>query len=520
MAEVNVSVEEFFLNSGSEQLEKIHGWAKARYAAPWAVFGGVLLRVAASVPHTVQLPGLIGGRASLNLLCAFVGPSGSGKGNATKVAALAWPTDIQTLALGSGQGIAEAFTKRDKNAEIVPVIFDASEIDTLTGLSSTHGSILLPTLKNLAMGEQLGQANATKDARRNVPAQSYRACLSVGAQPGHTDIIFDDKTGGTPQRFLWMPATDENIKYGKYGDPDPLTTDMPIWTPGSDGVVDIVYSDPEIEPLIINNHIARQHGKGDALDGQATLTRCKVAALLAIIHQRAGVTEWDWRLSAAVMAVSDTTRAGLVEYAEQERRERARGTGAMRAAEREGYEDERLRTVMRAIVEKLTREGGEMAKNNLRSSLSTGHRQVFDSAIQKLADDGVIVVDKVRNGERYRLTGDRQGGGPYQGMSSQFNEGGEAYQGGAGGNVISLQNSSSRKTGGQKVSCQKWFDQHIAELIAAGKTTVESFAVYEAGRAAGYKDGSLNVAKTSRADIEVIERRGRNGNTWSLTKAA
>ena len=96
----------------------------------------------------------------------------------------------------SGQGIAETFTKRTDSDEIQPVIFDVPEIDTLTGLASAHGSVLLPTVKSLAMGEQLGQANATKDTRRNVPAHSYRACLSVGAQPGHTDVLFEDFKGG------------------------------------------------------------------------------------------------------------------------------------------------------------------------------------------------------------------------------------------------------------------------------------------------------------------------------------
>lgn len=182
--------DEFFLNSGSDQLEKIHGWARARVVAPWAVFFGVLLRVSASTPHYVQLPGIRGGRASLNMLSAFVGRSGDGKGAALKVATLAWQRDILTLPVGSGQGIAEMFTKKT-DGEIEPIIFDIPEIDTLAGLAGTQGSILLPTLKSLAMGEQLGQANATKDSRRIVPEHSYRACLAVGAQPGHTQVLFE-----------------------------------------------------------------------------------------------------------------------------------------------------------------------------------------------------------------------------------------------------------------------------------------------------------------------------------------
>lgn len=508
MNDFSMSTDDFFLNSGSQQLVKIHGWARARMVAPWAVFGGVLLRVAATVPPEVQLPPVIGDRASLNLLCAFVGPSGAGKGNTTKVAARAWPSDTLTLPVGSGQGIAEAFTKRDRKDEIKPVIFDVPEIDTIAGLSSAQGSILLPTIKSLAMGEQLGQANATKDARRNVMAHSYRACLSVGAQPGHTDVLFNDSTGGTPQRFLWVPVTDRSIEYGKYGDPDPLVTDMPIWTPGHDGVTEVIYQDAAIEEAIVASYIARQRGEGSALDGHALLTRCKVAALLAIMHQRIEVTEWDWRLSAAVMAVSDSTRTGLVEHAQRARLERARDAGNVRAAEREGYEDARLNSAMRAIVDRLTREGSGMAKNNLRSSLSTGHRQVFDSAILKLAEDRVIAVIKVRNGERYRLTGAGQGGDPYQGISSQLKEGGDAYQGGTPDNLVSLDNRRSQKKGDVKVSCQRWFDGYLAEQRERGHDTVEAFAVRAAGQAAGYSLNSLYVAASTRS---------LKGTTWALT---
>ncbi|MGX9673486.1 hypothetical protein [Mycobacterium sp. HM-7] len=509
MSDVSISTEEFFLNSGSEQLEKIHGWARSRMAAPWAVFAGVLLRVAASVPPHVQLPGVIGDRASLNLLCAFVGPSGAGKGNATKVAARAWPTDILTLPVGSGQGIAETFTKRDPKADIPPVIFDIPEIDTMAGLSSAHGSILLPTIKSLAMGEQLGQANATRDARREVPAHSYRACLSVGAQPGHTDVIFNDATGGTPQRFLWVPVTDRNIECGEFCDPGPLVTDMPVWTPGKDGVVDVIYSDPDITRIIKKRHLDRMRGEGDALDGHATLTRCKVAALLAIMHQRNEVTEWDWQKSAAVVTVSDATRVELVEHAERVRLQRARDAGNTRAAEREGYEDGRLKSVMGAITDRLGRAGVDgMAHGDLRTSISSSYRGLFDTAIEKLADDSVIEVVTVKNGKRYRLKESRQGGDPRQGMSSQFKVGGDACQGGAPDNLVSLNSRRLQKDGEMKVSCQRWFDRHLEEQRERGYDTVEAFAVRAAGQAAGYSLNSLYVAANTR---------GLKGATWPLT---
>jgi hypothetical protein len=122
--------------------------------------------------------------------------------------------------------------------------------------------------------------------------------------------------------------------------------------------------------------------------GHALLTRCKVAALLAIMHGRVEVTEWDWCRSAAVMAVSDETRRGLIQAAEEIKRQRDLDAGAARAVRSEGYEVGRTQSSMRAIVEKLKRHGGDgMARNDLRTSLSTANRHVFDSAAQMLAED-------------------------------------------------------------------------------------------------------------------------------------
>lgn len=490
-----MNTEEFFLNSDSDQLTKIHQFARARYVAPWAVFGGVLLRVAASVPPKVQLPAVVGGRASLNLFCALVGPSGSGKGASTQVAEEAWPAEILKLPVGSGQGIADGLARLDE-----PIIFDASEIDTLTGLSSAHASILLPTLKNVAMGEQVGQTNATKEARRNVPAHSYRACLSVGAQPGHTNVLFDDVSGGTPQRFLWLPATDPNIEFGVFPVPKPLLTVMPTW--GEDEVIEVQYGTPEIEEAIINGRIARQRGDGDALDGHSLLTRCKVAALLAIMHGSLEVTkrEWDW--SATVMAVSNATRAGLERDEAEIKRRRIEERGMARAIEKDGFDAARLESVIRSILELLRRKG-EMPGSELRTGVTSDNRKWFDPAIAKLAEDGRIVATKAGSGFRYRLAGSRQGGDSRQGALVQLIGGGDARQGGGGVASVSSGNPSSHKIQPKKLSCQKWYDAWMDKRLAEGQGPVDRFAVLEAGLAAGYNQNQLDVAASTRRKREA-----------------
>ncbi|CDQ45689.1 hypothetical protein [Mycolicibacterium neoaurum] len=512
--------EEFFLNSGSDQLEKIYRWARARYAAPWAVFFGVLLRVAASVPPSVQLPPVIGGRASLNLFCAFAGKSGSGKGVSDNVARAAWPDDIIELPIGSGEGIAEQFSRGKAGAAGIPVIFTASEIDKIAGIAGRAGSILLAELKAAAMGEPIGQANAKEDTTRIVVAHSYRMCLSVGAQPGHTGVLFNDTTGGTPQRFLWAPTTDPSMPDTATEPPPPLDTALPIWEPGEDGVVEVVYGPPEIKQTIVAAHIARQRGEGNALDGHILLMRCKVAALLGIMHGRVEVNQWDWDMSAEVMAVSEQTRTELVDHGTKAAIEQARREGEKRAAINEAQARYALESVKASIVRFLA--VGEQAGGDLKRRLgsSTGRRKFFDEAIAELIDENAIEPVRVTGGTRYRLIHCGHGDQTGHPTNSHVKAGDRPGHGDHGGSATDPDNHQEEKAGKATLSCQKWFDQHIAERVAAGETIVESSAVYDAGRAAGYSDGSLYVAKTKRRDIPVADRRGRKGCTWSLAKVA
>lgn len=139
---------------------------------------------------------------------------------------------------------------------------------------------------------------------------------------------------------------------------------------------------------------------------------------------------------------------------------------------------------MRAIVEILMRPRNRakgMARNELRPSVSKTNRDVFDSAVETLAEDAVIEVKTVNRGTRYRIKDSRQGGNPCQGQFSQVKEGGNGCQGVTSDNLISLETRRSQKTGGSKVSCQRWFDRYLAEQRDKGHRVVEAFAVREAG---------------------------------------
>lgn len=564
MSETHVpTIDEFF--DATPELQIIRQWARARYAAEWAVFGGVLLRVAATTGPEVQLPGVIGGRASLNLLCAFVAPSGGGKGISDKVARLAWPAPIVERPIGSGEGIAATFVppKKEGVEPITKAIINVPEIDTLAGIASRQGSILLAQLKSAAMGEQLGQANSSEATTRIIPPHTYRLCMSVGAQPAHTGVLFNDTTGGTPQRFLWFLTTDPNMPADVTPDPEPLNARLPFWRPDADGVIEIVYGPPEITEMIIGAHIARQRGQEDALDGHAMLTRLKVAACLAILHHRSTVSELDWELSGVVMEVSNRTRDWVVAESRKVDRQKVRDRALARAAGDEVY-DQRLLDRVRNSVTKMLDRDGEQSSSELRRRLGKREkRDLFDQAVAELEHEGMIEqVPGKERGIRFRIVGHRDqpghppfpqvSGGDQLGHRDQIQASDDATHAATAefsaepefsthiGRSETLNQSSAlnpeegihadesadsvtAKTPLHAVAdptpptmtARQWIDAHVSKILDGGENTVESLEVYEAGQAAGYKLDNLRQAAKSSSLISVAARKG-SVTVWNL----
>ncbi|WP_207568111.1 hypothetical protein [Mycobacteroides abscessus] len=476
-----------------------------------------MVRVAASVGPHVQLPGIIGGRASLNLLVASVSISGGGKGISDKVARLAWPTEIIERPIGSGEGIAATFMppKKEGVEPVTRAIFNVPEIDTLTGIASRQGSILLAQLKSMAMGELLGQSNASDATTRIIQAHSYRCCLSVGAQPGHTGVLFNDATGGTPQRFLWFPTTDPDMPADTTPDPEPLNTRLPLWAHPSEGVVEIVYGPAEITETVIAAHLARQRGEAAALDGHALLTRCKVAAVLAILHHRSVVSDLDWQLSQTVMAVSDRTRNWLLDEAKRAERAKVHDR-AMRQVEFNAVVDNRLLDGVKNSILRTLERDGEQAGNALRSRMGKRERRdLFDQAIALLEHERRVVSITVERGTRYRLSG-VQGEPPVQGPYPQVEQGEPKVQGEPGATVTHIDPRRSPDSEARQPTAAQWLASHVKNLRKDGHTTAQSFAVYEAGLALGYKYPNLRQAARSHPDIRVIQRTG-NAVVWSIT---
>lgn len=501
------------------QLRKILAWARVRRVAPWALILAVLVRVSARIPPDVRLRGLIGGQASLNVFAAFVSGSGGGKGASDRVSRLAYPADIAIRIPSSGEGIAELFTLRGKESEdnerLRSVILSVGEIDALTGQADRRGSVLLATLKSAWMGEPLGQANATKALSRYVAEHDYRLCMSVGVQFGHGAVLLGDASGGTPQRFVWIPTQDPSMPRGGGPDPEPLDTALPLWEHDSNGVCEIEYGIPEIETLVIDSHLARQRGEGDALDGHSLLSRCKIAAIIAALHQRRIVTQLDWELSGVVMQVSDRTRQSLIDYDRQAARAKLRERAISRVTFDEVIDERHGTTVRNRILRLLA--NGPMARGELRRAMGKQHyREAFDAVLPHLEKVSQVVVIEGEKAPHYALNPEFTGEPEFTPGNSRSSGVNHKFTGEPGATVTDLDTRRSSEMGRPKSPARQWFDDHIAGLLEAGHDTADSFAVYSAGEAEGHSRQQLRSAANNHPAVTVIDRSGGT-STWDIT---
>lgn len=503
-----------FFNTTTE-LKLIHQWARARYVAPWALLLTVLLRVLVSTGPRVMLPGPPA-PASLNMGIVLIGRSGAGKGVTDKLSRIVWPADIHEEGLGSGQGIHELF-KEQKNPEdrIDRALFTVSEIDHLTALNAGQGNNTRAAIKAGLTGDRLGSKGATAATSRLVPADSYRLGMSIHAQFGHTQVLLDDVSGGTPQRVAWGAVTDPTMPETPGPEPDrTLNSSLPTWAL-SDETVLIVYGTPEIGEYVAAGLLANQRGEVDAIDGHRTLTRLKVAAALAIMCHRTVITAHDWALSEVIMAKSDETRAAVLEYDRQAARAKTRERAMSRAYGEEIVDDRRADVVRRRILKILSE--GPAAHGQVHSRIGKReYKELFPGVVASLLTTGEISAEDTPRGKRYSLG---EGVNPDPGIKVE-NSRSDALTPEVNidpqATVTELDSRRSRQSEAPKLIAREWVDQHIATLLRAGQTTADSFAVYQSGEAAGYSRQQLRVAVSDNPNITVIGRKGKTA-IWDLT---
>lgn len=413
--------------SASPQLQSVLDAARTRHVGPWAVFGAVLAYVCSRVGPHVVLPPIVGGPASLNLFAGLVGPSGAGKDAARDVAAELLNLDgdgVPTHEVGTGQGIDSAYTEQSNKAGPVQfcdaALFTATEIDTLAAHAAMGGATLMPTLRKVYSGAELGARYADKFKRRPVGKHRYRAALIAGIQPARSGVLLNDSDGGTPQRWLWLPVNDPVAASGAPGvDPFDSATGDPwhsIWQRyewhapfGDTGELAAVQAKPRHEIEVCDT--ARQAilavrtqslaapltGSGGAADGHRLLTQLKVAAMLSFLHRGDGkVTDDDWTLADAVMTVSRDTRnvcaAALAANIRGANVERANLDADRADILFDRTNDRQVSAAGKAIMKRLTfRESGQWcSQGDLSREVNSRHRDYCADAVAMLVAGGAV----------------------------------------------------------------------------------------------------------------------------------
>lgn len=400
-------------------LTHLRDFARARRTSPWAVLAITLTRMIVTIPPHYVLPAIIGGEASLNLFVGIVARSGGGKGASEAAAADALDVGpVHSSGVGSGEGILHQYvTYKPPNRKTgdpggviqhnEAVLFTASEVDTLGALHQRQSSTLLSELRKVYMGEELSFAYVDPTKRLKVGRHRYRAGLVVGIQPTRAGVLLDDVDGGTPQRFVWMPATDADMPDEAPDEPPAFTWKRPIASaPGLTGRVVLEVCE-QARTTIDREHVKRNRGDGDALDGHALLTRLKWAAALAILDERLNVNDEDWQLASVIMAMSDHVRGEVIQSL-NERRAAANTAKGLADAERDIIREETvteagIKRVCRVLVRRL--EVGERSRADLRKAITSTDRRYFDAAIERLIEAGQVEADEVGRGTTYRLAG-------------------------------------------------------------------------------------------------------------------
>jgi hypothetical protein len=200
--------------------------AHSRGRSADVVLYATLARISAMASPLLRFENCLG-EGSLNLFVAPIGKSGRGKSAAVKIAktlirtprSLANPELFRdSIGIGSGEGLAELYMgwvyvddysrapkkngdlykKRVKEKVRDNAFVYVDEGQTLSQQGKRQGNIVLPTIRSAFNGETLGQANASEETSRHVPAGSYSLGMVIGYQMDTAQELLADVAPGSP----------------------------------------------------------------------------------------------------------------------------------------------------------------------------------------------------------------------------------------------------------------------------------------------------------------------------------
>ncbi len=230
-------------------------------------------------------------------------------------------------------------------------------------------------------------------------------CLVMSFQPAYTEHLLSESDAGTPQRFIWVSATDPNIPdHNKTNKITPLDWEPPKTILGMLDGYEI--QTLEIDASIITELEARSLAKARgglitvAMDSHRDLQHMKTAALLAILDNRLNIDRDDWNLANMILNTSRAVWESCQAHITAKHRTK-NDAADNRAINRllktdDAISDRALNNMARAIAKKVHKGKIGLAKRDLRhatSSTDRGHASVEDAIDLAIEKGWIMRVD-------------------------------------------------------------------------------------------------------------------------------
>ncbi|CAM3283798.1 bifunctional DNA primase/polymerase [Mycobacterium intermedium] len=392
-----------------------------------AVLGAILARLAAHVDPAVTVDTGIKAPMPLSMFVGLVSSAGGGKSSACAAAerllelCLPDPLTPNLIAahetpverpVGTGPGVAEAFmgtvvdpgdpTGKIKRREQVghKLLLHSDEGAGLVAgiLDTKNANRIGPVLRAAWTGSVLGDGNASADRRRVV--RDYVVGLVAGFQLEALAALStaEQMEYGTPQRFLYLAATDPAIPDDAPVDPGQLEVKLPTRP--------LRYSD-ELQQQVRAEVLHRARGLADDEDpmhAHRPAMTARLAALLVVLCDpgRTVIEAGDVQLAEMLLNISVCIHERAMDYrrereaAERERQAEARIQEQVATAAAVDDREARLDRLGERILRRVNEAGGTAmwsGRRGLRQKFKSNERQLADIALSRLVDRGAVTYD-------------------------------------------------------------------------------------------------------------------------------
>ena len=433
------------MNCGVPLLAAIEAQARGyQYGSPIGATAKAIATAACDAPKAAVLTGIGGRPAPLNFLFCFVAPSGIGKGLSldAKMATAHPMNGYRRLTPASGEALIASFfdsvpAADGKGSETIrhdePVWGHWGEIDQLAAKAGNSNATLDATVRSLWSGEKAGDVSITRmkaGLGTQLDPDSYRFVLTVGGQTDHLAIILHDETGGTLQRYLFVPILDDeapatmgdimgyrhtlNSILGLPHEAQPLLAPtISVWGPRAG----VTVTEDVIKFLILYRaQILRSERSVDPLDTHENNLRVRLASVFAGWVAGEGnpavVNREAWWWAGCFMALSRSLREECRKLAVAKKTETARDAGELDADRADARKEAEKRihinrvlaaqdTVLRAVCRWAERDPRGGTARDIRSITAATKRDYVDEALEFMLDNNTILANQDGNSKRY-----------------------------------------------------------------------------------------------------------------------